>query len=66
MLTSTLDNGLRVIVEHCPSAGVYMGLAVNAGTRDELPSESGRAHFTEHMTFKGTRRRSAVQIINRL
>ncbi|MCF0183605.1 MAG: insulinase family protein [Bacteroidaceae bacterium] len=66
MLTSTLDNGLRVIVEHCPSAGVYMGLAVNAGTRDELPSESGMAHFTEHMTFKGTRRRSAVQIINRL
>lgn len=66
MLTHTLSNGLRIIVCHRPSVGIYMGIAIDAGTRDELPSESGIAHFTEHMTFKGTQRRSPLQIINSL
>ena len=43
---------------------VYLGIAVDAGTRHELPSESGMAHFTEHMSFKGTQRRSARQVIS--
>lgn len=43
---------------------VYLGIAVDAGTRHELPSESGMAHFTEHMSFKGTHRRSARQVIS--
>lgn len=61
-----LDNGLRCIIAPAQTAGVCCGIAVDAGTRDELAEESGMAHFTEHMTFKGTKRRSALQIINRL
>lgn len=64
--TVTLSNGLRVI--HCPSASpvVYCGYEVCAGTRDEMPGEEGMAHFCEHTTFKGTQRRTAMQILNRL
>ena len=64
--TTTLANGLRVIHRPSASAVVYCGYQVAAGTRHELPGEEGLAHFCEHMTFKGTRRRSAVQIINAL
>ena len=64
--THTLENGLRII--HLPSAEqvIYCGYQVAAGTRDELPGEEGMAHFCEHMTFKGTERRNALQIINSL
>ena len=64
--TYTLNNGLRII--HRPSAGkvVYCGYQIAAGTRHELPGEEGMAHFCEHMTFKGTSRRNAMQIINSL
>lgn len=63
---ATLENGLRMI--HLPSTSpvVYCGFEVAAGTRDELPSEEGMAHFCEHTTFKGTRHRTAMQILNRL
>ena len=62
--TCTLENGMRVI--HLPSTSqvVYCGIGVKAGTRHELPGEEGLAHFCEHMSFKGTAHRSAVQIIN--
>ena len=62
--TITLENGLRII--HLPSYSqvVYCGIAVKAGTRHELPGEEGLAHFCEHLSFKGTEHRSAVQIIN--
>lgn len=64
--TATLSNGLRII--HCPSASpvVYCGYGINAGTRNETPGEEGMAHFCEHITFKGTGRRSALQVINSL
>ena len=64
--TFTLDNGLRLI--HLPSASqvVWCGYEIAAGSRDEQPGEEGLAHFCEHMTFKGTERRSALQVINAL
>lgn len=65
--THTLANGLRII--HLPSAQpvVYCGYAVGAGTRDEeLGREEGMAHFCEHITFKGTERRSSIQILGHL
>ena len=62
----TLSCGLRVIHLPSPSPVVYCGYQIAAGTRHELPGEEGLAHFCEHMTFKGTRRRSALQIINAL
>ena len=62
--TTTLQNGLRVI--HLPTTAsvVYCGYQVAAGTRHELPGEEGMAHFCEHITFKGTARRNALQVIN--
>jgi len=45
---------------------VYCGYQIAAGTRNELPGEEGLAHFCEHLTFKGTERRNALQIINAL
>ena len=64
--THTLENGLRII--HLPSSSqvVYCGYQIAAGTRDEQSDEIGLAHFCEHMTFKGTERRNALQIINTL
>ena len=64
--TYTLGNGLRIIHLPSPSQVVYCGYDVAAGTRDEMPGEEGIAHFCEHMTFKGTARRHALQIINAL
>ena len=64
--TYTLENGLRII--HLPSDSqvVYCGYQIAAGTRDEEPGEEGLAHFCEHMAFKGTERRNALQVINYL
>ena len=64
--THTLPNGLRII--HLPSTSqvVYCGYQIAAGTRQEQQGEEGIAHFCEHMTFKGTAKRNALQIINAL
>jgi len=64
--THTLPNGLRII--HLPSTSqvVYCGYQIAAGTRQEHQGEEGIAHFCEHMTFKGTAKRNALQIINAL
>jgi predicted Zn-dependent peptidase len=61
-----LANGLRII--HLPSVSPvsYCGFAVNAGTRDEKTDQYGLAHFVEHMLFKGTRKRKAWHILNRM
>ena len=64
--TYTLANGLRIIHKPSVSQVVYCGYQIAAGTRHELPGEEGMAHFCEHMTFKGTERRNALQIINGL
>ena len=45
---------------------VYCGYAIDAGSRDEMDGEEGLAHFCEHTTFKGTERRSPLQVINTL
>jgi len=60
---SVLTNGLRVITDEFPhfhSAAV--GVWLNVGSRDEAPEENGLTHFLEHMAFKGTLRRSALEI----
>ena len=62
--TETLSNGLRII--HLPSSSpvAFCGIAIAVGSRHEMAGEEGVAHFCEHMSFKGTRRRSAIQILN--
>lgn len=62
--TATLSNGLRVIHLPSDSAVVYCGIGINAGARHEQRGEEGLAHFCEHVSFKGTKRRSSLQILN--
>jgi len=62
--THTLSNGLRVIHLHDASPVVFCGYGVNAGARDEASGEEGLAHFCEHVSFKGTKRRSSLQVLN--
>lgn len=64
--TATLPNGLRIIHTPSPTAVAYCGYAIDAGTRDERPGEAGLAHFVEHMLFKGTTKRRAWHILNRM
>lgn len=60
---TTLDNGLRVASEFMPNIEtVAAGVWFDVGTRNELPAQNGIAHLLEHMLFKGTKRRSALQI----
>lgn len=62
----TLPTGLRIVYHREDAMVEYCGLAVNAGSRDESPTEFGLAHFVEHTIFKGTARRRAWHIINRM
>src|SRR5246127_4465811 len=58
-----LANGLQVIGETSPSArSVALGFFVRTGSRDETPEVSGVSHFLEHMMFKGTPNRSALDV----
>jgi len=65
-LTFTLSNGIRVIHKQCQGNVSCCGFAVNVGTRQELDFECGIAHFTEHLLFKGTTKRHAHHILNRM
>jgi predicted Zn-dependent peptidase len=60
---STLPGGLRVVTEHIPSVrSASVGVWVDVGSRDEGPSVAGAAHFLEHLLFKSTPTRTAVEI----
>lgn len=61
--TTTLPNGLRIVTRHMPGLhSATLGVWVGAGGRDERPEQNGIAHFLEHMAFKGTAKRTALQI----
>ena len=64
--THTLSNGIRIIHAPRQSAVAYCGFAIDAGTRDEDTGEQGMAHFVEHLLFKGTKKRRAWHILNRM
>lgn len=66
MNTHTFPNGLRVIHHKTAADVAYCGIAIDAGSRDEQESEFGIAHFCEHMMFKGTSKRKAWHILNRM
>src|SRR5690349_12027166 len=58
-----LPNGLQIIGESSPSArSAALGFFVRTGARDETADECGVTHFLEHMVFKGTPRRSALDV----
>ncbi len=57
------SSGLRIVTERMPSVrSVSIGIWVLAGSRDEAPKISGSSHFLEHLLFKGTKTRSALDI----
>jgi len=58
-----LPNGFRIVSEHMPGLqSAAIGIWVTAGGRHERLEQNGIAHFLEHMAFKGTRKRTALQI----
>lgn len=58
-----LDNGIRILTRKMPHVhSVSMGIWVETGARDETGAENGLSHMIEHMIFKGTPRRTALQI----
>lgn len=61
--THTLPNGFRIVTEAMPGLkSASVGIWVGAGGRHEGADQNGIAHFLEHMAFKGTDRRTALQI----
>jgi predicted Zn-dependent peptidase len=64
--TFTLPNGMRVVHRRVAWPVTYSGVCIDAGSRDEGRTEQGMAHYVEHMLFKGTERRRAWHILNRM
>ena len=61
--SSTLANGMSVVTEAVPGAqSIALSFWVGTGSRDESPTEYGISHFLEHLLFKGSRTRSALDI----
>ena len=60
---TVLPNGVRILTESVPGArSSTIGYWVAVGSRDELPETYGSTHFLEHLLFKGTTTRSALDI----
>ncbi|WP_431965583.1 M16 family metallopeptidase [Actinacidiphila sp. bgisy160] len=60
---SVLPGGLRVVTETLPTVrSATFGIWVGVGSRDETPALNGATHYLEHLLFKGTSRRSALEI----
>ena len=60
---TVLPGGIRVLSESIPGVrSVAFGVWIGVGSRDESPSLSGASHYLEHLLFKGTRRRDALEI----
>ncbi len=60
---TTLPSGLRIVTEEVSTVrSVAFGIWANVGSRDESPSVAGASHFLEHLLFKGTNARSALDI----
>jgi predicted Zn-dependent peptidase len=60
---TVLPGGLRIVTETMPGVrSASVGVWVGVGSRDESPSVAGASHFLEHLLFKGTRTRTALEI----
>ena len=63
MRRTVLPGGLRVVTESMPGVrSASIGVWVGVGSRDETPALAGASHFLEHLLFKGTPERSALDI----
>jgi predicted Zn-dependent peptidase len=60
---TVLPSGVRIVTEAIPTTrSAAIGVWVNVGSRDETPAMSGASHFLEHLLFKGTHKRTALDI----
>ncbi|HEX6337840.1 MAG TPA: pitrilysin family protein [Jiangellaceae bacterium] len=60
---TVLPGGVRVITETIPTVrSVSFGIWAGVGSRDETRAQAGTTHYLEHLLFKGTHRRSALDI----
>ncbi|MET9516893.1 pitrilysin family protein [Streptomyces sp. NPDC002994] len=60
---TTLPGGLRIVTETLPSVrSATFGIWAHVGSRDETPTLNGATHYLEHLLFKGTEKRSALDI----
>lgn len=60
----TLKNGLRVVYEKISYVkSISVGLWIENGSRNENSSNNGISHFIEHMMFKGTRKRTSLELV---
>ncbi len=62
----TLPSGMRLVHIQHPTEVEYFGVAIAAGSADETAGDEGLAHFVEHTIFKGTQKRRAWHILNRM
>ena len=63
MNKTTLPSGLRIVTEEVTTVrSAAVGIWVNVGSRDESTNVAGASHFLEHLLFKGTHRRTAMDI----
>ena len=64
---TVLENGLTILSENIPAyRSVSVGVWIKTGSRYENASDMGLVHFIEHMLFKGTKNRTALQIAKEL
>ncbi len=61
-----LTNGIRLIHKHIPNTIAYCCITIDTGSRDEKTEEHGMVHLIEHLLFKGTTKRKAFNILNRM
>jgi predicted Zn-dependent peptidase len=60
---TVLSSGLRIFTENLPGVrSAAIGIWIGVGSRDESLPEAGASHYLEHLLFKGTPRRSALEI----
>lgn len=60
---TTLDSGLRIVTEEMPSVrSTTFGIWVGSGSREEIDGQAGSAHYLEHVPFKGTVGRDAMEL----
>ena len=60
--TTTLVDGLRIVTQKSDFNTVFIGAWVKVGLVDEVESQNGLSHFLEHMIFKGTKTKTAIEL----
>ncbi len=64
IIVNNINSEIKIVGEHLPQYYSFaLGLFINRGSRDESRKDNGITHLIEHMLFKGTSRKSALEIV---